>query len=162
MTPGQLMNVSADELATSALISAIEENKFIKSVFPLEKVTICISGSCVSGSPKEAIPELWGEQVAMELFNRRKIVSKELFPFIYWEGMSQVMMSFPAMFRTWITKQVSHFNGTNRQLACWDKTVINKCPNCNVSTNLPLTSQGAQTLAGGACSKPQSKNSPSG
>ena len=45
MTPDQLMNVHADELAISALIAAIEENKFIKSFFPLEKVTICISGS---------------------------------------------------------------------------------------------------------------------
>ena len=69
MAPDQLMNARADELATSALIAAIEENKFIKSGFPLEKVTICISGSCISGSPKETIAELWGKQVAMELFN---------------------------------------------------------------------------------------------
>ncbi len=37
------MNVQADKLTTSALIAAIEENKFIKSVFSLEKVVICIS-----------------------------------------------------------------------------------------------------------------------
>ena len=69
MTLDQLMNVRADELAKSALIAAIKEKKFINSVFPLEKVVICISGSRVSGSPKEAIAELWGKQVAMELFN---------------------------------------------------------------------------------------------
>ena len=85
MTLDQLMNVRADELATSALIAAIDKNKFTKSVFPLEKVTISISGSRVSGSPKEAIAEFWGKQVAMELFNQQKIVSKDLFPFIYWE-----------------------------------------------------------------------------
>ena len=65
MTTDQLMKSCADELATSALIAAIEENKFIKSVFPLEKVVICISGSRVSGPPKEAIAELWDKQVAM-------------------------------------------------------------------------------------------------
>ena len=70
MTLDQLMNVRADELATSTLIVAIEENNFIKSVFPLEKVTISISGSRVSGSPQEAIAELWGKQVEMELFNQ--------------------------------------------------------------------------------------------
>ena len=47
MSPDQLMNVQADKLATSALIVAIEENKFIKSVFPLEKLVICILGSRV-------------------------------------------------------------------------------------------------------------------
>jgi len=68
----------------------------------------------------------------MELFNRRGVVSKELFPFIYWEGMSKVMRSFPAMLCTWITKHVSHFNCTNRQLIRWDKTgsVVSVCPNC--------------------------------
>jgi hypothetical protein len=32
------------------------------------------------------------------------------------------------MFRTWITKLVSHFNGTNRETTVKNKNV---CPNCN-------------------------------
>jgi hypothetical protein len=106
-------------------------NSFITSVFPSEKVVIQIAGTRVSGSPKAAILELWGEQTAIDLFHRRKVVHKRLFPYIYWEGMAQVIKSFPIMFRTWVTKQVSHFNGTNRQISRWDKSVINICPNCN-------------------------------
>ena len=47
--------------------------------------------------------------------------------------MSKVMRSFPVtvIFCTWITKHVSHFNGTNRQISRWDPTVKNVCPNCN-------------------------------
>jgi hypothetical protein len=123
MSSDQLMNVQADKLETSALIAAIKENKFIKSVFLLEKVVICILGNRVIGSPKEDIAELWDKQVAMELFHQQKIICKKLFPLIYWEGMSQVMRSFPFMFQTWITKQVAHFSH-------WDKTVTNRCPNC--------------------------------
>jgi hypothetical protein len=131
MTLDQFINVRADEIVGKALVTAIKDNRFITSVFPLEKVVIMTDGRRVSGSPKEAILELWGERVAIELFHRRKVVAKQLFPFVYWEGMQQVMRSFPVMFRTWITKQVSHFNGTNRQLSRWDKTVRNVCPNCN-------------------------------
>jgi hypothetical protein len=98
MTVTQKINVRADELADKALIEAITHNKFIKSVFPMESIAIQIASGCVASSPNDAISELWGEQVAMELFNRRGVVSKELFPFIYWEGMPKVMRSFPPMF----------------------------------------------------------------
>jgi hypothetical protein len=35
------------------------------------------------GSPQNAITELWGEQVAQALYDRRGVVSKENFPFIH-------------------------------------------------------------------------------
>ena len=131
MTLDQRINVRADEIVGKALTMAIKENRFITSVFPLEKVVIQVAGTRVSGSPKAAILELWGEHVARNLFHRRKVVHSQIFPMIYWEGMLQVMKTFPVMFRTWITKQVSHFNGTNRQISRWDEKVINVCPNCN-------------------------------
>jgi hypothetical protein len=68
--------------------------------------------------------------VARDLFSRRDIVSSDLFPLIYWEGMAQVMKAFSQMFWMWITKHVAHFNGSFRQLSRWDKLVINWCPNC--------------------------------
>jgi hypothetical protein len=71
--------------------------------------------------------------VAKEYFSSRAYVSERLFDHIYWEGMEAVMKSFPQMFRTWITKQVAHFNGTNRQLSRWDKSVKNVCPNCQLA-----------------------------
>jgi hypothetical protein len=46
---------------------------------------------------------------------RGAYVSERLFDHIYRDGMETVMKSFLQMFRTWITKQEAHFNGTNRQ-----------------------------------------------
>jgi hypothetical protein len=40
------------------------------------------------------------------------------------------MKSFPEMFCIWATKHVSHFQGTNQQLSCIDKLVLNVCPSC--------------------------------
>ena len=40
------------------------------------------------------------------------------------------MKEFPEMFRVWVTKQVSHFCGTNRQLSRIDSTIENVCPSC--------------------------------
>ncbi len=34
------------------------------------------------------------------------------------------------MFRVWVTKHVSHFQGTNQQLSRMDKLVLNVCPSC--------------------------------
>jgi hypothetical protein len=45
--------------------------------------------------------------------------------------MERVMKLFLEMFRIWITKHVSHFQGTNQQLSCIDKSVLNVCPSCN-------------------------------
>jgi hypothetical protein len=67
----------------------------------------------VTGSPKNAITELSGEQVAQALYDRWGVVSKEIFSFVYWEGMEHVPKLFLEMFCIWVTKHVSHFQGTN-------------------------------------------------
>ncbi len=71
MSPAQQVNCWADKLATAALIAAVEANEFISSIFPLEKVYVEIAGEQVTGSPKNAITELWGEQVAQVLYDRQ-------------------------------------------------------------------------------------------
>ncbi len=68
--------------------------------------------------------------MAEVLYDRQGMVSKENFLFVYWEGMERIMKSFPEMFRVWVTKHVSHFQGTNRQLSRIDKLVLNVCPSC--------------------------------
>jgi hypothetical protein len=44
--------------------------------------------------------------------------------------MERVLKLFPEMFHVWVTKYVSHFQGTNRQLSRIDKLVLNACPSC--------------------------------
>jgi hypothetical protein len=63
----------------AALIAAVETNEFISSIFRSEKVCVKISGEQVMGSPKNTITELWGEQIAQALYDRRGVVSKENF-----------------------------------------------------------------------------------
>ncbi len=130
MSPAQRVNCRADKLATAALMAMVEANEFISGIFPSEKVCVEIAGEWIMGSPKNAIIELWGEHVVQVLYDRWGIVSKEYFPFVYWEGMECVLKSFPEMFRVCVTKHVSHFQGTNRQLSCIDKLVLNACPSC--------------------------------
>jgi hypothetical protein len=113
MSPSQQVNCWADKLAMAALMATVEANDFILSIFPSEKACVEISGEQVTGFPKNAINELWGEQVAHALHDRRGVVSKENFPFVFWEGIEHVMKSFPEMFCIWVTKHVSHFQGTN-------------------------------------------------
>jgi hypothetical protein len=140
MSSAQRVNFWADKLAIAALIAMVEANEFNSSIlFPSEKVCIEIAGEWVTGFSKTAITELWGEQVAQALNDRQGVVSKENFPFVYWEGMERVMISFPEIFQVWVTKHVSHFQGTNRQLSHIDKLVLNVCPSCkchNESTSL--------------------------
>jgi hypothetical protein len=83
MSPAQQVNCRADKLATAALMAAVEANEFISSIFLSEKVCVEIAGEWVTGSPKNAIAELWGEQVGQVLYDRWGMVSKENFPFVY-------------------------------------------------------------------------------
>jgi hypothetical protein len=130
MSPAQRVNFRADKLTTVALMAAVEANEFISSIFLSKKVCVEITGERATGSPKNAITELWREQVAQVLYDRWGVVRKENFPFVYWEGMEGVLKSFPEMFCVWVTKHVSHFQGTNQQLSRIDKSVLNACLSC--------------------------------
>jgi hypothetical protein len=80
-------------------MAMVEANELISSIFLLEKVCVEITGEWVTGSPQNAITELWGKQVVQVLYDRRGMVSKENFPFLYWGGMERVLKLFPEMFR---------------------------------------------------------------
>jgi hypothetical protein len=111
-------------------MATVEANELISSIFPLERVCVEIAGEWVMGYPKNAIIELWGEQVVQVLFDKWGVVTKANFPFVYWEGLKGVLKLFPEMFCVWVTKHVSHFQGTNRQLSHIDKLELNAYPSC--------------------------------
>ncbi len=130
MSLEQWVNCRADKLATVALITAVDTKEFILRIIPSKKVYVEISGEWITGSTKNAITDLWGERVAPALYDRRGVARKCDFPFVYWEGMEQVMKLFPEMFRVWVTKHVSHFQGTNCQLSCISSSVQNVYLSC--------------------------------
>jgi hypothetical protein len=43
---------------------------------------------------------------------------------------SEAMLIYPRMFRVFVTKMVSHFCGSNLQLACYGKVESDVCPSC--------------------------------
>ena len=131
------MNCKADGMAEEILLEGVSNQEFITSEFPFEDVRIHVGGAKVTHNPRVAISNHWGGQVARQLYHDRNIVHKRDFPLVYWTGVEQVMSSYPEMFRTWVTKQVSHFCGTNRQLSRIDPEVINKCPNCGCVDESP-------------------------
>jgi hypothetical protein len=99
------------------------------------------------GVPQKCNHRALGEQVAQVLYDRWEVVSKENFPFVYLKGMEHVLKLFLEMFWVWVTKHVSHFQGTNQQLSCINKLVLNLCQVASVMTSPHPTSLGAVTQA---------------
>ena len=108
----------------------LHEETYITNVFPHEPIVVNVAGKRVTGSPSAAIGRAWGYKVARKLFHSRKIVDRKYFRLIYWDGIETCMKQYPTMFRVWVTKHVSHFCGTNRQLSRIDPNVSNTCPSC--------------------------------
>ena len=131
LTLQQQLNVLADRLAKDALDRAVRDNLFISSLFPFESFRVLVNGTKVTSSIKDAMYDDWGRREARTLMAKRKIVSEDNFDKIFWEGVSAAMMAYPQMFRVYITKHVSHFQGTNRQLSRdSSQQVENVCPCC--------------------------------
>ena len=131
LTLEQQLNVVVDKLAKDCLIQSLRNGTFISSYFPFESLRVIVNGRKCTSSIKQALYKSWGHEEARTLFGRRKIVSPQHFDLIYWDGMSEAMSAYPQMFKVYITKHVSHFQGTNRQLSR-DVTqdVDNVCPCC--------------------------------
>jgi hypothetical protein len=141
LTVEERVNCRADKLVSEALVNAVLANqRFISSNLPFENTKLLVKGKMVTGSPKNAITQSWGSKVAQKLFHRWNIIVREAdFNMVYWEGMGNVMNLLSEMFRLWVTKQVSHFNRTNCQLARIDHTrkIQNVCPNCGCRDESP-------------------------
>ena len=104
-------------MATGNLLKAVSSNTFITSVFPFEDLCLKVNGIKVTGPPCHAISSLWGSKVAKALYHDRRIITGHDFNLVYWDGMEPVLKSFPEMFHVFVTKHVSHFCGTNKQLS---------------------------------------------
>ena len=130
LTLEEKINVIVDVLAKCALIAGIVERDFISSCFPFEHVRVKLGNRKVTGSPRKAIEDYWGERTARDFYHRKHIVNKHEFHLVWWEGCAQVMHAHPKMFRVYVTKNTSHFCGTNRQLSRIDPSVENVCPSC--------------------------------
>lgn len=127
----QQLNTIADKIAKDCLLQSLRKSTFISSIFPFESLRVLVRGNKCTSSIKRALYKSWGRSEAITLLSRRKIVAEDCFDLIYWDGVEQAMEAYPQMFRVYITKHVSHFQGTHRQLSR-DKSqdVENVCPCC--------------------------------
>ena len=125
------LNHQADLLAKQALLSAIHGGPSIEGDFPFEVVRMKLSGKRVSGSPRLALEADWGYRAARELFEKKQIIRREDFHLVWWDGLRAAMNQYPKMYRVWLTKHVSDFNGNNVQLHYWSRgTHSPKCEFC--------------------------------
>jgi hypothetical protein len=72
----------------------------------------------------------WPMTVAQVLYDRWGGEKQGEHPICLLGGHGACTEIIPEMFRVWVTKHVSHFQGTKRQLSCIDKLVLNVCPSC--------------------------------
>ena len=124
------MNETCDVMAKEHLTRAFLEDDVFTGIFPYEQFVLYTGKDKITSSPASSIHRWWSYKTARALFHNKKMIDIEDFDLIYWKGMGKVMKEYPRMFRIWVTKHVSHFCGTNRQLNRIDKTVSNVCPSC--------------------------------
>jgi len=123
-------NVDADRYASEDLEESVASGRYITGPLPFDDIGVSVGSHLVTGSPTQAIWHHWGHKEARRLFHERGIVDRRYFNLIVWDGVESAMKGFPEMFRIWVTKQVSHFCGTNRQLSRIHTDVKNVCPSC--------------------------------
>jgi hypothetical protein len=99
--------------------------------FPFEAVKFKLLGKRVSGSPWQALEADWGFCAAQEPCDTKKIIRREDFHLVWWEGFGATMSSYPKMYRVWLTKLVSDFCGNKVQQYYWSNGVhFPKCKSC--------------------------------
>jgi hypothetical protein len=122
------INIRVDALAKKSLKAGHSTNEYIESEFPYEEVIIKMGGKKITESPRSGLEEYWGRLTAKKFFNDKKIVLATHFDTIWWDGYYRAMAGYPKTFRTFVTKQVSGWCGSNSKLLLWEEGVENKCP----------------------------------
>ena len=130
MTQMEQLNCRVDKLAKKALIAVVVSQDYIKSYFPFEQIRVVVGGTKITASPTTALAKHWAYNTAKKLYHENELIHKNDFHLVWWDGVEKVLLSFPTMFRVWLTKHVAKCCATNRQLARIDKSVKNVCPSC--------------------------------
>ena len=130
LTLPQQLNVMADKLAKECLLEHIANKSNYGPSYPGEPLHIWIGGNKVTNLIRDTLYESWETKTAIPLFARRNIVSHYHYDKIAWNYVGHAMEAYPQMFNLWVTKHVSGFSGTNKQLSRYDGTTVNRCLCC--------------------------------
>ena len=83
-----------------------------------------------TASLRLAFKQHLGYKTVRTFFDKQCILSAENFHLVWWKGLRAARKDFPKLYWLWLTKQVSEFSGTNRQLAYWNTSVDPRCLDC--------------------------------
>ena len=130
LTDIEQLNVRCDTIAKKVLIDSVSSQSYILPDFPDEDIVIRLQNNKVRSSLRTAIYKTWGRQAARSLLHRRDKLHRNHFDLVYWDIMPRVSSFFPPTFLDWRTRHISDFNGCNRYLSRFRKSVKNYCPSC--------------------------------
>ena len=82
--PEQL-NVMADKLAKEAILEVAATGQYCKPYFPNENIQVLVNGDKATTSIKAHLSQVWGRQVAKDLFHCKHIIHKQHFDYSHWD-----------------------------------------------------------------------------
>ena len=110
-------NADVDNLAQTALDSAVECNTYITSQFPYEPFTIQCSGKRVIKNFITSIYTEHGRNMAQDVFYSKGLLTADQFNNVHWESIHHLFTKvYPPTFRAWYTKHVFECNGSMHDL----------------------------------------------
>ena len=125
------LNVDCDLLAKSFLQAAWASNQSAPQVLPHEYIAIFVDGEKVCGDVGPAIRNAYGRRKMRDHLAQRKLLSSRAFDLVDWDAVEKMMHKMPQQFRLWMTKHISKFCATNKQLFRMHRAQSPHCPCCN-------------------------------
>jgi hypothetical protein len=133
LTIPEQLNTIADKLAQDSLRDRSLTGPYSLTTYPNEPVRIYIDRQKVTSSIKATLYTSWGRRQANKLFKNRRTLQDDQFNRVFWDGLNETMRKLSKPLQLWVTKHVSHFCGTNRQLSKMDTSITNICMCCKKS-----------------------------
>ena len=125
------LNVDCDLIAKNFLQASWEHNGPTPQVLPHEDITVEVEGVKVCGDVGPPLRRAYGRRLMREHLSRRGTLSSTAFNHVDWEATEKMMYNMPQQFRLWVTKHVSKFCATNKQLFRMRQAPSPACPCCD-------------------------------
>ena len=123
------MNTICDDYAKRHLDWIIDSGTAAEQYFPHELVVCSVDGSKCTGDVGPPIRNEFGRrQMRQHLLKRNDFASAAAFEGVDWTAVEAAMGRFPDLFAMWVTKHVSKFCGTNKQLYRMKSRADPYCP----------------------------------
>ena len=98
-TEPELMNDTVNKMAGKEFHRARREEDYVHTDFPFEKLRVRSNGDRITGNLRKALDILKGERTAKQHLDSKEIVRKDDFSCVWWDGMEDLMKSYPKMYR---------------------------------------------------------------